>query len=195
MANQIQGRRTIRQNVPRVGGNPMAPVDGRENRNIRLWDLGDGKPGSTTEKLRQVYHGALNSVDRIEAHKAEVQKSGKFTATGITDDVTRFVLGEAAPTFRRGRNAIHAAKREAKELRDKIKLQPPNPGDFVGALRRREMREFLKAMPPKERNAYVSKNRDNMDADMALAIVETIPYPCALANLCESLACWPSDLS
>jgi len=183
MGNQIQGRRNIRKNVPRLGGNPMAPVDGRENRSIRMWDLGDGKPGSTTEKLRQVYHGALNSVDRIEAHKAEVQKSGKFTPTGITDDVTRFVLSEAAPTFRRGRNAIHAAKREAKELRDKIKLQPANPGDIVGALRRREMREFLKAMPIKDRNAYISKNRENMDPDMALAIVE---MPAEFSGVLES---------
>src|SRR5262249_38731230 len=48
--------------------------------------------------------------------------------------------------------------------------------------RRREMREFLKAKPPKERNAFVSKNRENMDSDMALAIVE---MPAAFSGVLE----------
>jgi hypothetical protein len=96
--------------------------------------------------------------------------------------MTRFVLSNSAPVFKRGRNAIDAAKREAKELRDKIKLQPPDKTDIVGALRRREIREFLKAMPPKDRNAYISKNRENMDPDMALAIVE---MPAAFSGVLE----------
>src|SRR5262249_37056511 len=144
-----QGRRTVRRTVPQVGGNPMAPVDGRPNRNIRMWTLGDGEPDSTVEKLRHAYHGALGSVDGIEAHKAEIQKAG---TAGIADDVTRHVLSNSTPVFKRGRNAIDAAKREAKELHDKIRLQPPDKTDIVGALRRREIRENLKAMPPKERN-------------------------------------------
>jgi len=161
----------------------MVPVDGRSNRNIRMWDLGDGKPGSTVERLRQFYHGSLDSVDRIETHKAEVQKSGKFTPTGIADDVTRFILSDSAPVFKRGRNTIDAAKREAGELRDKIKLQPANSGDMVGAIRRWEIREHLKGMSPKDRNAFISKNRENMDPDMALAIVE---MPAAFSGVLES---------
>ena len=179
-----QGRRTIRRTVGlRSGpGNPMVPVDGRPNRNIRMWTLGDGKPDSTVEKLRHAYHGALGSVDGIEAHRAEIQKSGKFTSSGIADDMTRHVLSNSTPVFKRGRNAIDAAKREAKELRDKIQLKPPDKADIVGALRRREIREFLKAMPPKDRNAFVTKNRENMDPDMALAIVE---MPAAFSGVLE----------
>ena len=63
MANStIQGRRTVREGISRLGGDPMALAGDRENRAIRLWDLGDGKPGSTVERLRQTYHGALASV-------------------------------------------------------------------------------------------------------------------------------------
>src|SRR5215470_13079347 len=81
-----QGRRTIRRIVglPSGPGNPMVPVDGRPNRTIRMWDIA-AKPGSTNKRLLQTYHGALGSIDRIEAHKAEVQKSGKFTPTGIAE--------------------------------------------------------------------------------------------------------------
>jgi len=73
---QIQGRRTIRNNAPKLA-DPAVPANHRENRNIRLWDLGDGNPGSTTEKLRQVYHGALNSVDRIEAHRVRCRNPAR----------------------------------------------------------------------------------------------------------------------
>src|SRR5262249_44951067 len=165
-----QGRRTIRRTVglPNAPGNPMVPVDGRQNRNIPMWTLGDGKSGSAKERLRSVYHDGLRSVDRMGAHKAEVAKSGKFTAAGVNDEALRFATSELAPSFARGRNAINAARREAKELRDKIRLQPPDKTDIVGALRCCEIREFLRGMPDKERNAYISKNRKNMDADMVL---------------------------
>src|SRR5262249_15877507 len=182
-ANQIQGQRTIRQKVPQMGGNPMVPVDGRENRNIRMWDLGDGKPGSTVEKLRQVYHGALVSVDRVIKHKLGALNSGKFTPAGAADDTLRFATSSLAPVFHQGRFAIEKAREEAHALRNKIRLQPANPGDIVGALRRREMRDFLRAMPDRDRNAYVSKNRENMDPDMALAIVE---MPAVFSGVLES---------
>jgi len=71
-----QGRRTIRRSVPNPLGNPMVPQDGRQNRNIRMWTIGDGKPGSTKEKLRQVYHNALADVDRMDAHKSDAARSG-----------------------------------------------------------------------------------------------------------------------
>jgi hypothetical protein len=167
-----QGRRTIRRADPVVVHNPMVPVDGRLNRAIRMWDIGDGQPNTTKEKLRQVYLGALDAVDRVGARKAEAVKSGKLTSAGVKDDTLQFALVELTPVFKRGRNIIDKAKREAQELRSKVKLQPTDKTDVVGALRRREMREFLRAMPPKERNAYVSKRRENMDPDLALAIVE-----------------------
>ena len=75
--------------------------------------------------------------------------------------------------------AIEKARAEAAALRDKIKRQPANPGDIVG---RREIREFLRGMPDKERNAFVSKQRANMDPDMALAIVE---MPAAFSGVLE----------
>jgi hypothetical protein len=50
-----QGRRTIRRPALSGPGNPLVPVDGRPNREIRMWGLGDGQPGSTKEKLRRAY--------------------------------------------------------------------------------------------------------------------------------------------
>src|SRR5262249_22249508 len=120
--NFIQGRRTIRRSVlSSVPGNPMAPPQGgRQNRSVRLWDLGDGKLNSTKEKLRNVYHAGLASVDRMEAHKADIAKSGRFTETGVNDEALRFAASDLAPSFHRGRLAIKKAREEAQTLRGKI---------------------------------------------------------------------------
>jgi hypothetical protein len=152
--------------------NPTAPVGGRENRSIRMWHLDEGAPDSTKERLRQTYLSALDAVDKVSARKADAVASGKFTEQGAADAVAQFALGELTPVFKRGRNVIDAARREANSLRDKIKLQPADKADVVGALHRREMREFLRTMPDKQRNEYISKRRDNMDPSLALAIVE-----------------------
>ena len=167
-----QGRRTIRRRVPSVPGNPLVPSAARQPRNIRMWDIGDGAPGSMKEKLRAAYHDALGAVDRIEDHKAATLRSGKFTPTGVADAAQQYTLSDLVPTFARGRDTIKVAKREAAALRDKIKLQPSDKTDVVGAIRRWEMREFLRTMPDKARNAYIGKRRENIDPDLALAIVE-----------------------
>ena len=104
---------------------------------------------------------SLDAVDRIEARKAGALKSGKFTAAGAVD------CG-AVCAQRVG------ASLQARSQRYRIKLQPPDKTGIVGALRCREMREFLREMPVKERNAYVSRRRENMDPDLALAIVEML---------------------
>jgi hypothetical protein len=150
----------------------MFPVSGRQPRSIRMWDIGDGAPGTTKEKLRLAYHAALDAVDAIEARKADALKSGKLTATGAADDALQYALSELVPTFKQGRNTIDAAKAEVRSLRDTIKLQQPDKSDIVGAMHRREMREFLRGMPDKERNRYLSQRRENMDPNLALAIVE-----------------------
>jgi len=148
-----------------------------------MWGLGDGQPGSTKEKLRRAYLYALEAVDNIGARKADALKSGKFTAAGAADDALQFALSELVPTFKQGRTTIDSAKAEAKSLRETIKLQQPDKSDIVGAMHRREMRDFLRGMPAKERNAYVSQRRENMDPNLALAIVE---MPVEFSGVLES---------
>jgi hypothetical protein len=169
--NNPQGRRTIRQRDNALP-NPLAPQAGRQNPNIRMWSLGEGPANSTKERLRQVYHEALGAVDQIGAKRAEIVNSGRYTAAGVTQNVTDYALAQMAPRFKRGRNTLEAAKAEAKALREKIKLQPADKTDLVAAMQRRETREFLRAMPEKERRQYISSRRENMDPQFALAITE-----------------------
>src|SRR5262245_12935152 len=92
-----QGRRTIRRPAVPGPGNPMVPVDGRLNREIRMWGLGDGEPGTFKEKLRLAYHNALEAVDKIGTRKADALKSGKFTAAGAADHALQYALSDLVP--------------------------------------------------------------------------------------------------
>lgn len=168
-----KGRQTIRRSGPNLT-DPMTPVDGRENRRIRLWDF-DAKPGSTIARLESVYLGAIDSVDKVAEHKAAAIRSGKFTPDGANDDALQFALNNLVPTFKRGRAAISAAKKEVTALRDKIKLQPIDKTDVVGFLRRQEIRSWLKSMPEEARGKYLASNVDSLDPTIALAVMESTP--------------------
>ena len=117
----IKGRRTIRKAPP--GQNATGSYVG-------LWDI-QGKPGSTVHRLERVYLSALNSVDGIEARKAEALKSGRFTPDGARADALQFAAQQLSPVFHRGKHQIAAAKLEAAELRSKVKLQPTDKTDLV----------------------------------------------------------------
>jgi hypothetical protein len=79
---------------------------------------------------------------------------------------------QLSPTFSRGRHQIAAAKREAAELRGKVKLQPADKTDLVSAMLRAEMRDFLRSKSQAERDAYIRANAENLDPQMALAVME-----------------------
>jgi hypothetical protein len=137
---------------------------------IEPWVL-ETKKGTTTAQLELVYLNALAAVDKFGEHKAAAMKSGKFTADGIKDEVLTFGLTQLVPTFHRGRQVIAAAKRELAALRDKVKLAPVDKTDLVAAMRRQEMRSYLRGLPSDERNRVLAR-ADNLDPETALAIVE-----------------------
>ena len=171
------GRSTIRR-----GGPQLAAQGARENRRIKFFEV-KAKPGSTAARLQAVYIAALDAVDKLAARKVEAAKSNKFTPEGVTQDARDFAINELAVTFKRGRNAIDAAKREAAERRSKIQLQPADKTDVVGYMKRMETRGWLASMPAEQRNKFISQNRENMDPDLALAIVE---MPASMTGVLES---------
>jgi hypothetical protein len=159
-----KGRMTIRK----------GPSNGALNKNINLWEL-EPKPGTTLAKLEAAYLAALDGVEQVEKRKVEAKTSGRFTDEGVAADVLTFATSKVAPTFHRHGQAIAAAKKEAAELRGKLKLRPVDKTDLVGAMRRAEIRSWLRAMPADERNRYISKTLATMDGETALAIREMPP--------------------
>jgi hypothetical protein len=156
-----KGRMTIRK----------SPNNGTLNKNINLWEF-EPKPGTTLAKLEAAYLAALDAVDHIEQRKAEAKASGRFTDDGVAADALSFATSKLAPTLQRHQQTVVAARREAAERRAKLKLQSAEKTDLVGAMRRQEIRAWLRTMPPEERNRYLSTNLEKMDPEMALAIRE-----------------------
>lgn len=70
-----KGRQKIRRtDAPHLPGDPTRPVDGRDNRRVRLWDF-EAKPGSTLAKLETAYLSALDAVDAVAEHKTTARQS------------------------------------------------------------------------------------------------------------------------
>jgi hypothetical protein len=139
---------------------------------MRLWDI-EAAPGSTLSKLEsRAYLAALDAVDQLEARRAEAKASGRFTDNGIADDARQFALSKLVPALHRGRQEVAAGKKEAAERRAKLTLRPPDPTDVVGALRRREIRDWLRGLPVEERRNYIARNLDRLEPEVALAIQE-----------------------
>src|SRR5689334_8888102 len=118
--HNVKGRRTIRKADPTapIGNNPMKPTVVRPNPEIRLWSF-EAKPGSTLARLESAYLASLGAVDATEGHKSAALKSGRFTDAGAVEDSLGFAINQAVPTFKRGRETVAAARREAAELRNK----------------------------------------------------------------------------
>jgi hypothetical protein len=158
-----KGRLTIR------AGNSEDRRNGRGNKRIRAWEF-DPKPGSTIAKLETAFLSALTAVDSVAFRRDEASKSGKFTADGVSNDVLQYALNQAVPVFKRGRLAIAAAKREASELKETLKLGAPDTSDQwkVGLMLRAIDR--VAAMSQKQRDA-LTRNPDLLDPITAEALV------------------------
>ena len=139
---------------------------------MKLWDL-DAAPGTTLGKLEtKAYLAALDAMDKLEAHRAAAAASGQFTEAGLAEDAKKFALSQLAPTLHRGRLEIAAAKKDVAERRAKLTVRSPDKTDLVGAMRRQEMRGWLRSLPDQKRRDYIAGNIDRLDAEMALAIME-----------------------
>ena len=157
-----KGRLTVRKNASAL----------KDGVSMKLWDF-EAPAGSTLERLEsRAYLPALDAIDALEAHRSAAAAGGKFTEAGIAEDAKQFALTRLAPMLHRGRQAIAQARREAEEQRSKLTLKPPDKSDLVGAMRRQEMRTWLRSLPDKERNRYVAQV-DRLDPEMALAITES----------------------
>jgi hypothetical protein len=108
--HNVKGRMTIRRETSSSlpGGNPLNPTPSRPNRRTRLWEF-ESKPGTTIARLEKAYLDAFDVVDKLDAHRDEATKSGKFTEDGLRDTVLQAAL-QSTSTLKAGRNAIAKAR-------------------------------------------------------------------------------------
>lgn len=144
---------------------------GTNSKMIGLWTA-PTKPGSTLERLKKAYLTGLDTIDAAEAKTREHAASGRFTAEGVRQATLKTILHDAVPTLHRARRDIRVAKAERDALRSKIKPIQTDRTDLVSAMLRTEMRDWLRAKPQAERDAYVTRNLDKLDPQMLQAVLE-----------------------
>lgn len=166
MAPYVKGRMTIRKDRGMTHQTP--------SKMIELWDK-EPKPGTTLAKLGAAYLAGIQSFDAVEAKKREHAASGKFTDAGLREAVLQTALTGAVPGLHRARQTVKLAKAEVADRRSKLKVTGPDPMDLAGAMRRQELRHFLREMKPEEQSKYFHKHGDKLPADVAMAVLEMPP--------------------
>lgn len=105
-----RGRQTIRK------GGSLTGLHGPTSRRIRLWEF-DARSNTVFARLEQAYFGALEAVDRLEAHSRSTAATGKLTPEGMKADALQFARSHLLPTLHRARETISKAKAEVAEGR------------------------------------------------------------------------------
>jgi hypothetical protein len=164
-AKLMKGRGVIRRNTF------VSDSAGSTSKFIRHWPF-EAKPGSTLAALERSYLGAFEAVDATEDYIKTVQAAKKFTAEGIRDEIQKYVFGNPVPSLHRSRLLIRKARAEATERKSRLKLQPPDKSDLVGAVLRREIRDRLTAMDSSAQRALFVGFGDNVPANIVQAVLE-----------------------
>jgi hypothetical protein len=155
---------------------PKGRVTARKNggRRVRLWELGDAN-NPTVKRLETAYVSSLEAMDRVEAQHAANKADARFTPEGVRDALLKFVLTDAVPVLHRARTGIKKARTELAERKSKLKLEGPDKTDAAAAVRRSDIRSWLRGLEPEQLNNYFARYGHNLPTDVAQAITELPP--------------------
>jgi hypothetical protein len=162
----LRGRSTIRRNGSVTG------ATGQISRAIKRWSF-DPKP--ELARLEASYFVGISAVDRAEEFAASSKASGKFTPEGVRDHVLNFALKNLVPDLHKARMTIKRVRAEVAERKSRLKIETPFFGDVASAMRRREIRDFLRAMDAAQQAEYFASRGDNLSAEVLDAVIEMEP--------------------
>ncbi|MBR1238177.1 hypothetical protein [Bradyrhizobium sp. AUGA SZCCT0182] len=156
---------TIRKGL--LGDQPSARVVG-------LWNW-EAKPGTTLERLQAVYLSGLEAVDKFDAKRDSLTKDIRFTPEGRREQLLDYAAKELAPILKQSRNALERAKQDLAARRANLKPPTADKGDLVGAMLRREIRDWLGRMDASKQAEFLASQGANLDPNIAMAIIEAPP--------------------
>jgi hypothetical protein len=156
------------------------PGDGQARR-VKLWTV-DAPTGSTAEKLLKVYLGAFAAIDALDAAKATIASNPELTDVGRQKQIKESIFRETVPAMHRGQIELAKARQEVETRRAALIPPKADPTDAAAAVRRQEIRAFLRGLDDKGRDAFLKKSKG--DAEVTQAIIE---QPAALSGVRDSL--------
>lgn len=111
-----------------------------------------------------------DAIPHLEEAAKTLKAPGDLSAKGLTDRLKEKAAKDVAPTIARARHAVQQARSEAKAMRESFRIAAPDPSDLAGAIRRMELRTWMRTLGPME--AFALLVNEETPRDMLVAAFE-----------------------
>jgi hypothetical protein len=148
-----------------------------------------------TERPDLDIDSALADFDRKMGAKdstaAERQRRRREKRDGVTSTVTGRDIDRdtvtTAPALHRARTTIQKARAEVTDRKSKLTLPAPDKTDTAGAIRRQEIRQFLRDMKPEQQTKFFGSQEGKLPAEILTAVLEMPPEFSGVPNTRHAL--------
>ena len=113
---------------------------------------------------------AQNALDRAK----QIEASANYTNAGRQAEMIRWAHEFGAPVIRNAVDSLHAAEKARDQVRSQMKTRQVDKSDLAAAIRRTEIRTWLRGMDDAKRTAMFS-GVEQLDPEIALAVEESPP--------------------
>lgn len=121
---------------------------------------------------------AWDAAGATEVKRAEFGRDGELSPKGIDERTRSFARNEAVPPMRRAAHMVDKVRDEIVRIKSGLGVPKPDPQDFAGAIRRMEMRNWMRGLGGPEVMALLMA--EDADADLLAAAFEV---PAAMSGL------------
>jgi hypothetical protein len=134
---------------------------------------GEHAPGSDVEQLNHAINGSRLVVRELESKRVELTKDQRLTPVGQREKLGEFALQESLQRLRKLRSLVGPRVTRFNERIAALKPFPPRQrDDLVGELRDRELRDFVRSLPPEERRKAVREGSEELKRAVLAAPAE-----------------------
>lgn len=140
----------------------------------------DWKTHGTRGPFAQLWGATSRLEDALSAayaKKAEIDQSRNFTPVGRTNAMRDYLRDSSVPALRKVLETIEEAEAHVVRIRGTIKPRGLDKTDVAGAMRRQEIRSWLRSIEESKRNAMMNPlGVEEIDPEIAAAVTEA-PAP------------------
>lgn len=128
----------------------------------------------------RAYKTSLNAVTSLKIKANGLRHSGKFSETGLQEEVRAYAKAETVPALKQSAQLIEQIRTGLAERRAKLAIPTPDPTNAAQAMVRSEMRGWLRTLSGPQRMAALLA--ETADERMLQAAIEA---PAIMSGLTE----------
>ena len=124
---------------------------------------------------------AWDALSKVSAKRKELEEQGHLSAKGLQERQRELLANEVIPALRRSAHGVGRAREQLAVTRQTLTVQKPDPTDLAGALRRWELREWLRGLNDASK-ALTHLLDENASSDLLAAAFEMRHEPKPIAQ-------------